>query len=119
VVPSVSDLIDSLPPFRLAAIAGAALLLSLLLLVLLVGRIRRLRQSRAETTSARSQLATVTATMREGVVAYDLQHRLTFVNPAFERLTGHPAEDLQDQEFLHYVHPDDRPALLAEWDRLA
>jgi PAS domain S-box-containing protein len=48
-----------------------------------------------------------------------MQHRLTFVNPAFERLTGFPAEDLQDQDFLQYVHPDDRPALLAEWDRLA
>jgi PAS domain S-box-containing protein len=116
VVPDVPDLIASLSPIALAAIAGAALLLSLLLLVLLVGRIGR---SRAEATTARSQLATVTATMREGVVAYDLQHRLTFVNPAFERLTGHPAEDLQDQEFLQYVHPDDRPALLAEWDRLA
>jgi PAS domain S-box-containing protein len=119
VVPATSDLIDSLSPFALAAIAGAGILLSLVLLVLLVGRVRRLRQSRAETTAARTQLATVTATMREGVVAYDLQHRLTFVNPAFERLTGHPAEDLQDQEFLQYIHPDDRPALLAEWDRLA
>jgi len=119
VVPAVADLTATLSPNALAAIAGAALLLSLLLLVLLVGRIRRLGRSRAEATAARSQLATVTATMREGVVAYDLQHRLTFVNPAFERMTGHPAEDLQDQEFLQYVHPDDRPALLAEWDRLA
>ena len=118
-VPAVPGLIDTLSPIALAATAAAAVLLSLLLLVLLAGRIRRLRQSRAETTAARSQLATVTATMREGVVAYDIQHRLTFVNPAFERLTGHPAEDLQDQEFLQYVHPDDRPALLAEWERLA
>ncbi|HJX87635.1 MAG TPA: PAS domain S-box protein, partial [Gemmatimonadales bacterium] len=118
-VPAVPDLTATLSASALAAIAGAGLLLSLLLLVLLVGRVRRLGRSRAEATAARSQLATVTATMREGVVAYDLQHRLTFVNPAFERMTGHPAEDLRDQEFLQYVHPDDRPALLAEWDRLA
>ena len=118
-VPAHPDLIATLSPIGLAATAGGALLLSLLLVVLLVGRVRRLARSRAEATAARSQLATVTGTMREGVLAYDLQHRLTFVNPAFERLTGHPAEDLQDQEFLQYVHPDDRPALLAEWDRLA
>jgi PAS domain S-box-containing protein len=29
------------------------------------------------------------------------------------------AEDLRDQQFLQYVHPDDRSALLAEWERLA
>ena len=44
---------------------------------------------------------------------------LTFVNPAFERLTGYPAEDLREQEFLQYIHHEDRPAILAEWDRLA
>ena len=118
-VPAVPDLIATLSPIGLAATAGGALLLSLLLLVLLVGRVRRLGRSRAEATAARSQLATVTGTMREGVLAYDLQHRLTFVNPAFERLTGHPADDRHDQEFLQNVHPDDRPAHLAEWDRLA
>jgi PAS domain S-box-containing protein len=119
VVPTVADLTDPLSPTALAATAGAGLLLSLVLLVVLVRQVRRLRRSRSEATAARGHLATVTATMREGVVAYDMQHRLTFVNPAFERLTGFPAEDLQDQDFLQYVHPDDRPALLAEWDRLA
>ena len=57
--------------------------------------------------------------MREGVVAYDMSSRLAFVNPAFERLTGYPEEDLRDQEFLQYIHPDDRPALAAEWESLA
>ena len=57
--------------------------------------------------------------MREGVIAYDMNLRLTLANPAFERLTGYPLEDLQDQEFLQYIHPDDRPAILAEWERLA
>jgi PAS domain S-box-containing protein len=119
VVSAVADLIDSLPPTALALTAAAGILLSLALLVLVLRQVRRLRRIRAEATAARSNLAAVTATMREGVVAYDMRHRLTFVNPAFERMTGCPAEDLQDQEFLQYVHPDDRPALLAEWDRLA
>ena len=77
---------------------------------------RRAERSAAE---VRSQLQTVTATMREGVIAYDMDRRLKFVNPAFERLTGYPEEDLRDQEFLQYIHPEDRPAILAEWDRLA
>ena len=54
----------------------------------------------------------------EGVIAYDMKRRLIRVNPAFERLTGYAEEDVRDQEFLQYIHSDDRLALLAEWDRL-
>ena len=90
----------------------------LLLIVLLIVWLKRRRAERAAA-EARGHLRTVTATMREGVVAYDMSLRLTFVNRAFERLTGYPEEDLRDQEFLQYVHPDDRPALAAEWERLA
>ena len=67
----------------------------------------------------RSQLQTVTATMREGVIAYDMDRQFRFANPAFERLTGYPSDELRDQDFLQYIHDDDRPAILAEWDRLA
>jgi PAS domain S-box-containing protein len=100
--------------------AGGALLALLVLLLLLLWREGR-RRRRAERSSAeiQSQLETVTATMREGVISYDMERQLTFVNPAFERLTGYPLEDLREQEFLQYIHHDDRPAILAEWDRLA
>ena len=112
-------LIAGIPPERLALAAAVAGLLAILLLVLLgvqIGKRRRAQQAAAE---ARGHLRTVTASMREGVVAYDMKLQLNFVNPAFERLTGYPEEDLRDQEFLQYVHPDDRPALAAEWERLA
>ena len=98
-VPALSDLLGRLPP---NAFAGAALAVALVLLAATLG-----------------QLRTLTATTGEGVIAYDMDLGLSFVNPAFERLTGYGAEDLRDQEFLQYVHPDDRPALLAEWPRLA
>ena len=100
--------------------AGGALLALLVLLVVILWReSKRRRRAERSTAEARSQLQTVTATMREGVIAYDMERQLTFVNPAFERLTGYPVEDLREQEFLQYIHPDDRPAILAEWDRLA
>jgi len=70
------------------------------------------RRAELAARTAAGQLRTVTATMREGVIAYDMGLQLSFVNPAFERLTGFVAEDLRDQEFLQHVHPDDRPALL-------
>jgi PAS domain S-box-containing protein len=101
-------------------IAGGALLaLSLLLLGLFWRERRRRRRAERSTAESQSQLQTVTATMREGVIAYDMERRLTFINPAFERLTGYPFEDIREQEFLQYIHDEDRPAILAEWDRLA
>jgi PAS domain S-box-containing protein len=92
----------------------------LVTLVALLWREHRKRR-RAERSAAeiRSQIDTVTATMREGVIAYDMERRLKFINPAFQRLTGYPEDELRDQEFLQYIHPEDRPAILAEWDRLA
>ncbi|MGI8818644.1 MAG: PAS domain S-box protein [Gemmatimonadales bacterium] len=98
---------------------GALLALSVLLLALLWREHRRRRGAERSTAEIQSQLQTVTATMREGVIAYDMDRRLTFINPAFERLTGYPVEDIREQEFLQYIHDEDRPAILAEWDRLA
>ena len=98
---------------------GALLALLVLLLVLLWRQGRRRRRAERSVAEIQSQLQTVTATMREGVIAYDMERQLTLVNPAFERLTGYPVEDLREQEFLQYIHHDDRPAILAEWDRLA
>jgi PAS domain S-box-containing protein len=116
VVPALADL-EHLPPAVWAAV-GAAVLGLVLLTAWLVER-RRRRRAERRTATTQGQLRTITASMREGVIAYDMELRLTFVNPAFERLTGYLEEDLRDQEFLQYVHPDDRPALLAEWERLA
>ncbi len=94
-------------------------MLVVILAILLWRERRERRQAERSVAGYRSQIQTVTATMREGVIAYDMDRMLRFVNPAFERLTGYPEEDLRDQEFLQYIHPEDRPAILAEWDRLA
>jgi PAS domain S-box-containing protein len=96
-----------------------AVVLALVGLAVLRAERRRRRLAEEAARTAAGQLRTMAASMREGVIAYDMELRLTLVNPAFERLTGYVAEDLRDQEFLQYVHPDDRPALVAEWERLA
>ena len=106
-------------PGAILLAGGALLALSVLLLALLWRERRRRRRAELSTAEFQSQLQTVTATMREGVITYDMERRLTFVNPAFERLTEYPIDDLRDQEFLQYIHHEDRPAILAEWDRLA
>jgi PAS domain-containing protein len=83
---------------------GALLALSVLLVGLLWRERRRRRRAERSTAEIQSQLQTVTATMREGVITYDMERRLRFVNPAFERLTGYPIDDLREQEFLQYIH---------------
>ena len=105
-------------PNNLLIIGGTSIALLVLLLGLLWREHRKRGLAERSRAEIRSQLQTVTATMREAVIAYDLDHRLKFINPAFERLTGYPFEDLQDQDFLNYIHPEDRPAILGEWDRL-
>jgi PAS domain S-box-containing protein len=104
---------------RLSPLSAMLIVLVMLLLVLFWREHRRRRRAQRSSDELRSQLQTVTATMREGVIAYDMERKLRFVNPAFERLTGYPEEELRDQEFLQYIHPNDRPAILAEWDRLS
>jgi PAS domain S-box-containing protein len=116
--PAATGPLDGLPPMAVAAAPAVALVVLLLLAVLLRFQMRARKRAERAAVAARVQLETMTATMREGVIAYDLQRQLSFVNAAFERLVGYPTEDLRDQEFLQYVHPDDRPALVAEWDRL-
>jgi PAS domain S-box-containing protein len=106
-------------PDTLFIAGGAAVALLLLLTALAWREHRRRRRVERSLAEVRSQLQTVTATMREAVIAYDMDQRLKFINPAFERLTGYPEDELRDQEFLSYIHAEDRPAILAEWDRLA
>ncbi|HEU5168909.1 MAG TPA: PAS domain S-box protein [Gemmatimonadales bacterium] len=115
-VPALSDLMERVPPAALVALGAVA---ALALLAAFVAERQRRRRAENAAGAVLSRLRTITASMREGVVAYDMDLRLTLVNPAFERLTGYAAEDLRDQEFLQYIHPDDRPALMAEWERLA
>ena len=111
--------ITQIPATLFIAGGAAAALLLLLLTALAFREHRRRRRVERSLAEVRSQLQTVTATMREAVIAYDMDQRLKFINPAFERLTGYPEEELRDQDFLSYIHAEDRPALLAEWDRLA
>ncbi len=107
-----------LPPDSIGLLFAAAGTVALALVVLLWREMWRRRRAERSTAEVRSQLQTVTATMREGVIAYDMARRLKFVNPAFERLTGYPEDELLEQEFLQYIHPEDRPAIVAEWGRL-
>jgi PAS domain S-box-containing protein len=85
-------------------------------------RIRRQRNriKAAEGALRRSeeQLRLLTNNLSDMVLAYDMDRRLVFGNPAVERLTGYSVADLQNGESIRWVHPNDRSRMLESWEKL-
>jgi PAS domain S-box-containing protein len=54
--------------------------------------------------------------MKEMVLAYDMERRLIFANPAVETLTGYPIAELEKVRFVNWIHPDDRARMLGYWN---
>jgi PAS domain S-box-containing protein len=50
---------------------------------------------------------------RDVFFAYDMNHRLIYINAAFESLTGYSIAELREQEFINYLHRDDEARMLA------
>ena len=51
------------------------------------------------------------------IIGFD--NRFRTVNPAWERTLGFSREEMLGKPFIEFVHPDDRPATLAEAEKLA
>jgi PAS domain S-box-containing protein len=49
----------------------------------------------------------------------NFEGHFTRLNSSFERTLGYSAEELMSEPFLHFVHPDDREATLAEVEKLS
>jgi PAS domain S-box-containing protein len=92
-------------------------------------RVRELEEQLARELAARQSLElalresearfrSIARNLTEMVLAYDMNRRLTFVNPAVQTLTGYSPTDLEKQQFICWVHTDDRDRMLAYWDRL-
>jgi two-component system, cell cycle sensor histidine kinase and response regulator CckA len=52
------------------------------------------------------------------VMAYDMNRRLVFVNPAVETLTGYSMDEIEKANFICWIHADDQPRMLALWETL-
>jgi PAS domain S-box-containing protein len=92
-------------------------------------RIRDLEEQLARESAARQELErslresdarfrAMARNLAEMVLAYDMDRRLTFINPAVHTLTGYSPADLEKQQFICWVHADDRDRMLGYWDRL-
>jgi PAS domain S-box-containing protein len=56
--------------------------------------------------------------LSEMVLAYDMDRRLTFTNPAVEKLTGYSLASLQERTCISLVHPDDKARVAGYWEKL-
>jgi PAS domain S-box-containing protein len=92
-------------------------------------RIRDLEEQLARESAARQEMErslresdaryrAMARNLTEMVLAYDMDRCLTFINPAVHTLTGYSPADLEKQQFICWVHPDDRDRMLGYWDRL-
>jgi len=105
----------------LTAVIGLFALLSALALFE-ADRIRRqrnrIRTAEQALRESEQKLRLMADNLTEMVLAYDMNRKLTFANPAVERLTGYSIADLEKEQFICWVHPDDRSRMLAHWEGL-
>jgi PAS domain S-box-containing protein len=78
----------------------------------------RIEQAEEALRESDHQLRLLADNLSEMVLAYDMNRRLVFANPAVERLTGYAPAALRRAEPLCWVHPSDRPRMLQHWDTL-
>ncbi len=80
---------------RLGAMVGAAILLVIAIGFTLYRRQRELMLGRAESLSRQALNAKVFDASMEGIFICDANNNIVSVNPAFERITGYPASEVQ------------------------
>jgi len=95
------------------------------LFVLTLWQTVRIRRERNRTKLAERALRGAEETLRlmadnltEMVLAYDMNRKLIYANPAVESLTGYSVEALRKEGFICWIHPEDQPRMLGYWDRL-
>ena len=85
-------------------------------------RIRRQRNRIAATERAlresEHKLRALTNNLGDVVLAYDMDRRLVFANPALERVSGYSVEEFGANGFICWAHPEDRQRMNESWEQL-
>src|SRR5438552_13224362 len=69
--------------------------------------VHALKRSSATTRQMERNLRLIAQNTTDVIFAYDMSGQLLYVNPAFETLTGNSVNELRENPFMNYVHPDD------------
>jgi len=57
---------------------------------------------------SREQYRALVENLNDVIISLDREGTFTYVSPAVRRLYGYSPDDLIGQQFLHFIHPDDR-----------
>ena len=78
----------------------------------------RARRAERSQRGMEERLRLLAANLTQMVLAYDMERKLTYANPAAQNLVGYSPEELARANFIDWIHPDDRERMLARWDEL-
>ncbi len=76
------------------------------------------RQAEAALREADRKLRLIAENSNDLILAYDLNERLIYVNPAIEQLIGYTVEELHAKQFINWIHPDDEARMLGFWKQV-
>jgi len=65
------------------------------------------RQDELALRESERKLRLIAENTTDVVLAYDMNRRLIYVNPAVERQTGYGVEELHERDFINWLHPED------------
>jgi len=80
----------------------------------------RERSMRAERSQrgTEERLRLMADNLTQMVLAYDMNRKLTYANPAVQTLVGYSVDELQKAGFIDWIHADDKPRMHALWEGL-
>jgi PAS domain S-box-containing protein len=79
-----------------------------------------IEQKRAEKELKDSErmLRLLAGNAEEVILAYDMNRRLIYVNPAIEKQTGYSMDEMRSRHFIKWVHRDDDAHMMELWEKL-
>ncbi len=76
------------------------------------------KQAEAALLDSERKLRLIAHNVSDVIFAYDMQRRLIYVNPAVAALTGYSTDEMLQEQYINWVHPDDVTKIQAIWEEL-
>jgi PAS domain S-box-containing protein len=76
------------------------------------------RKAQGALREAEQRIRLMANNLKEMVLAYTMDRKLIYANPAMETLTGYSIAEIQEHGFIEWIHPIDRARMLPYWEEL-
>ncbi|MEO5344806.1 MAG: CHASE domain-containing protein [Magnetococcus sp. YQC-9] len=120
--PAFEREVESWQPLIIALLGMLIDLLLFLIVLSLSGQKERVQQQAEEIASelnrAEKRYRQMVENVKDIIFQTDAEGHWSFLNPAWEEISGYTVEESLGRPFLHHVHPDDRERFLDQFSRL-